>query len=168
MSKSFTVDIIRHGEKPDGVILGISQNGKEDENSLTVRGWQRAGALVQVYADKDIEALFACFTSKHLDRPTLTITPLSEFLKIAIDCDYEKQEVQKAVDKILEAAVRTLVCWEHKNIPVFVKALTGEDFPDWPDGRFDMIVRCKWDGDSWKVKQIPMLALGGDSEKKFE
>jgi hypothetical protein len=42
---------IRHGEKPErsGVAVGIDQNGNEDKESLTVRGWQRAGAIDSIF-----------------------------------------------------------------------------------------------------------------------
>ncbi|MBL6617311.1 MAG: hypothetical protein ISP45_25085, partial [Reyranella sp.] len=41
--------VIRHAEKPDGVALGVDENGVIDEQSLIVRGWQRAGALVGLF-----------------------------------------------------------------------------------------------------------------------
>lgn len=37
--------LMRHAEKPDGVALGVDEMGAADEQSLIVRGWQRAGAL---------------------------------------------------------------------------------------------------------------------------
>jgi hypothetical protein len=41
--------IIRHGEKPagDGSDAGVSPEGNADAEDLTVRGWQRSGALVR-------------------------------------------------------------------------------------------------------------------------
>jgi len=42
--------IIRHAEKPEHHgPRGVDENGNEDKESLTVRGWQRAGALVQFF-----------------------------------------------------------------------------------------------------------------------
>ena len=43
--------IIRHAEKPDpqANIGGVSEAGGADRNDLTVRGWQRAGALVRLF-----------------------------------------------------------------------------------------------------------------------
>jgi broad specificity phosphatase PhoE len=43
---------IRHGEKPDdnGSVRAVDENGAHDPNELTVRGWQRAGALVRFFA----------------------------------------------------------------------------------------------------------------------
>jgi len=37
--------IIRHVEKPskDGTVWGVNEDGTNDNESLTIRGWQRAG-----------------------------------------------------------------------------------------------------------------------------
>ena len=42
--------VIRHAEKPDdaGTISGIDVNGNQNREELTVRGWQRAGALARI------------------------------------------------------------------------------------------------------------------------
>ena len=45
--------IIRHGEKAGSASttqVGVDENGSPDKHSLTVRGWQRAGALVAFFA----------------------------------------------------------------------------------------------------------------------
>jgi hypothetical protein len=43
--------VIRHAEKPDkqAGMSGISKVGEPDKDDLTVRGWQRAGALVRFF-----------------------------------------------------------------------------------------------------------------------
>jgi broad specificity phosphatase PhoE len=41
---------IRHGEKPQpGGDAGVNANGTIDDESLTPRGWQRAGALARFF-----------------------------------------------------------------------------------------------------------------------
>src|SRR5271155_5881231 len=45
-----TIMIIRHVEKPQGQTAGVTIDGEQDEEELTVRGWQRAGALVRFFA----------------------------------------------------------------------------------------------------------------------
>lgn len=37
--------VIRHAEKPTQAAAGVKQKGEESPHHLTVRGWQRAGAL---------------------------------------------------------------------------------------------------------------------------
>jgi hypothetical protein len=60
---------IRHGEKPErsGVAVGIDQNGNEDKESLTVRGWQRAGAIDSIFFRRQMR-LLRCVRS--LDQST--------------------------------------------------------------------------------------------------
>ena len=43
--------LIRHAEKPDGSgkPYGITIDGERSNGSLTVRGWNRAGALVELF-----------------------------------------------------------------------------------------------------------------------
>jgi hypothetical protein len=43
--------LIRHAEKPDDKDGGVDQKGNADNHDLIVRGWQRAGALVQFFAN---------------------------------------------------------------------------------------------------------------------
>ena len=47
--------VIRHAEKPDdaGTIFGITIEGHQDSEELSVRGWQRAGALATFFAPPD-------------------------------------------------------------------------------------------------------------------
>jgi len=43
--------VIRHAEKPDkqAGISGVTEAGMADKDELTVKGWQRAGALVRFF-----------------------------------------------------------------------------------------------------------------------
>ena len=45
-----TILIIRHAEKPEpGGDSGVDSTGAPDPRSLTVRGWQRAGAWAELF-----------------------------------------------------------------------------------------------------------------------
>ena len=70
--------IIRHAEKPDpGKTLGVSPTGHEDPRSLSVRGWQRAGALVALFGPERLRRanpLLATPTAIFASRPTRTVT----------------------------------------------------------------------------------------------
>ena len=48
------VMLIRHGEKPadDGSMHGVDEAGRADANELSVRGWQRAGALARLFVPR--------------------------------------------------------------------------------------------------------------------
>jgi hypothetical protein len=43
--------IVRHGEKPDkrDGIFGVTTRGVSDKDELSIRGWQRSGALVRFF-----------------------------------------------------------------------------------------------------------------------
>ena len=43
--------LIRHAEKPDDKDGGVDPKGDLEKHDLIVRGWQRAGALVQFFAN---------------------------------------------------------------------------------------------------------------------
>jgi hypothetical protein len=47
--------VVRHAEKPGdaGTISGVDIDGNRNRDELTVRGWQRAGALVRFFAPID-------------------------------------------------------------------------------------------------------------------
>ena len=44
--------LIRHAEKaePEDAETGVKKSGEDDKHSLSVEGWQRAGALVSLFA----------------------------------------------------------------------------------------------------------------------
>ena len=47
--------VIRHGEKPlrTPPPYGVTAEGRREKESLTIRGWQRAGALAAFFAPTD-------------------------------------------------------------------------------------------------------------------
>ena len=146
--------IIRHAEKPEHHgALGVDENGNEDKKSLTVRGWQRAGALVQFFAPSGNAApsaplarpkhLFAAFADPATDddskRPRETIELLSAYLRTDIDFSCRKEEIQKLVGKATAADGVVLISWEHQRIPPIARILVSgtQSIPEWPDDRFD-------------------------------
>ncbi len=148
--------IIRHAEKPpdSGKPHGVVFDGDTDMESLTVRGWQRAGALVQLFApangvfvDKRLALpayLYAMDAERHghSRRPQQTITALSDALGVAIDVRFEKgQERELANDAMARPGV-VLICWEHKHISDIVHHIMADVStapPEWPDDRYDLV-----------------------------
>ena len=47
--------LIRHAERPsdDGKVRGVTAAGDQDSEELVVRGWQRSGALVRLFAPRN-------------------------------------------------------------------------------------------------------------------
>jgi broad specificity phosphatase PhoE len=178
--------VIRHAEKPErGAAVGIDANGQPDPKSLTPRGWQRAGALVQFFApgeDGEPQAplvrpkhLFAAHadpaTSDDSKRPRQTIEPLAAYLRptIPIDDSCGKDELQKLVEKVTGMEGAVLIAWEHKRIPTMARLLVagGEAVPIWPDDRFDMVWVFEQAGAAWRLTQVPQLLLAGDRSDRF-
>ncbi|TSA82521.1 hypothetical protein FNU79_13185 [Deinococcus detaillensis] len=188
--------LIRHAEKPNGDgsgPLGITAAGQPDSESLTVRGWQRAGALTQLFSQPSLLAdihysalsqptrLFASAIGKGSasQRPAETLTPLAERLGIALEQPYPKTQTD-LLGQMLGAAARqggaqgaALVAWEHTLIPELARAITGQ--PDlipahsipaqWPDERFDLIWMLNWQAGSqqFSLTQIDQRLLAGDA-----
>src|ERR1043166_1595016 len=99
--------VMRHAEKPakDGLPLGVSLEGERNSESLQTRGWQRAGALANLFAptngkiqnDSLAKPQFL-YASKPLRRkgsrrPFQTILPLAEKLAIPINLNYERSDI---------------------------------------------------------------------------
>ncbi|TKC91665.1 hypothetical protein FAZ69_04265 [Trinickia terrae] len=175
--------IIRHAEKPDdkGKPYGVNADGEEDKESLTTLGWQRAGALVALFdpargplqstelAKPDV--LFAAVVAPHAksERPTETITPLSERLAIALNVNgkYTKGQEADVAKAALASQGAVLICWQHEDIPAIAGNIPLSNGPvpqKWPDDRFDLV----WVFDlqsatgQYGFSQVPQELLAGD------
>jgi len=184
-----TIYIIRHGEKPgpDGRPPGLDAHGHASNDSLTVRGWQRAAGLAVLFGGDPIggspvgppQLLIAprytnrAGSTEH--RSYQTLQPLRHLLDlraraggdkgvgIATECRVEEHE--QLVHQIRHADVDTvLIAWEHHNIAPIAELLTGGPIDPWPDDRFDLIWRFTSDAPgSYRFDQLPQLLLVGDA-----
>ena len=176
-----SISLIRHAEKQlgDGPPHGVLLDGSSDPESLTPRGWQRAGALVGLFiprADGSGGAilptptdLFASEVGPHSRsrRPLETLQPLSERLGRPLHEPVLQDELDELVAVIGACAGDVLVAWEHKRIPLIANRLVGDasTVPQtWPDDRFDIIWVCQPDptAGGWRLRQVPQLLLAGD------
>ncbi|BCG87034.1 hypothetical protein MesoLj113c_31440 [Mesorhizobium sp. 113-3-9] len=137
-----TVLIVRHGEKPDGG-TGLSPEGEA-----------RAQAYVAYFQPFMLDGtpfrpnmLVASTDSKNSARERLTLTPLSEALKLPIDQRFADKDV-----KALVAALATethgksiLIAWHHGELGKLIKAFGADPKALLPNG--------KWPGDvfNWVV-----------------
>jgi len=181
--------IIRHAEKPsaDGTIQGVEINGTPDKHELVVRGWQRAGALVRLFAPANgvfaragIQTPLTVFATQadaanKSRRPIDTVTPLVDFLTptpgFSADFDIDDgDEVQLAAAAITATANGpVLIAWHHEHIPAIVNAAVGNTTTcpqTWTGTRFDLIWTLSRSGPSspWVFAQVPQLVLAGDSD----
>lgn len=149
-----TVYIIRHAEKPTDSENGIDYSGATDVNSLIVKGWQRAGALVayfdyvlnrpnQVYACQPYEVVTSVgTTSKRMQE---TLTPMTEKFNIFLNMTYTKGQEKKMAAELDKLSGVTLISWPHGEIPLlanYLKLVDGTKIPDpWDDTRYDIVWR---------------------------
>lgn len=169
--------LVRHAEKPtssDGP-FGVTAHGTRDEESLTIRGWARAGALAALFAPgggrisfglEVPRALFASHAGKNGSRrPAQTITELADRLGLTVDTTYGKGDVANLVAPVMASGV-SLISWPHEEIPAIVAAF-GRVHPTppvkWPDDRYDVVwVLRSTDGINWEFSQVPQQLLAGD------
>lgn len=176
-----SISLIRHGEKQlgDGLPHGVSVDGIPDIESLTTRGWQRAGALVGLFVPRTDgfgarvlptpTRLFASEIGPHSQsrRPLETLQPMSDRLGLPIDGPFLHDDLDGLVQAIRACEGDVLVAWEHKRIPLIAKRLVGDasTVPQvWPDDRYDLVWVLEPDPTSrdLRLRQVPQLLLAGD------
>ncbi len=179
------VVIVRHAEKEIAgkAPFGVTVDGVRDSESLTPRGWQRAGALIGLFVPRSEDApwpvaptprhLFACRVgSDNADsrRPLETLQPLSERLGLAVDERFFRTQLEEVAAAILACDGVVLVAWEHKMIPLLAASLKegpGGIPPEWPDDRFDVawVLEPEEDTGGYAFRQVPQLLLAGDLDR---
>lgn len=176
-----SISLIRHAEKQlgSGPPYGVMADGTPDPESLTPRGWQRAGALVGLFVARGNQSggpalttptrLFASEIGPHSHsrRPLETLQPLGERLGLPLDEPFLQDEVDRLVQTLMASEGHVLVAWEHKRIPLIVNGLIGDAsaVPQvWPDDRFDLvwIVSPGPASGALSLRQVPQLLLAGD------
>jgi hypothetical protein len=166
--------IIRHGEKPskDGAVQGVQSDGSTDPCSLSVRGWQRAGALVRYFCDAGPAGrpnmLFAAAlrSSDSSKRSLQTLEPLAELLGIPVRQDFAVGEEIELAAMLTSQEGVVLVAWEHKAIHAIGNALVGDDYTvpqKWPDEQFDVVWEFTPSAAGWSFRSRVQNLLSGDT-----
>jgi hypothetical protein len=179
--------LIRHAEKPvvpktpaAAPAFGLLETGEPSEHGLTVKGWQRAGALAILFGPEGEHFRAPLLATPRLIfasalgprswslRMQQTIQPLRGKLAstATVNLDYRKGEEDKMVAAALQSDGCVLICWSHVGIPAIAAAILGKANPAafaWPDRRFDLVwVFDRQDGGGWSLTQIPQMLLAGD------
>jgi broad specificity phosphatase PhoE len=189
--------IIRHGEKPtikNQPPFGVTQDGEQDWESLTVRGWLRAAGLGRLFNPAgnqfpngalDRPALIYASAPRHpgvaleqdegskSKRPLQTITPLAQELNVAPVLDFGKGQEADLAKQILARSGVILISWQHEAIDEIARSLVAGNEPkatiptEWPSDRFDIV----WIFDPpakgksrWKFTQVPQRLRPGDAD----
>ena len=173
--------IIRHAEKhtENGSEHGVNIEGHHVKHELTVRGWQRAGALVPFFAPqggmaadsristpRSIFASAATALSPSL-RANHTVAPLAALLGIPIDSNYAEGEEAAVAAAALAAASPVLIAWHHSHIVLLAKEIAGPQLAcpaAWPDDRFDVVWVLDRDDATgpWRFCQVPQRLFAHD------
>jgi hypothetical protein len=166
---------IRHAEKPDSGNgdRGVAPDGSVDDESLTIRGWQRAGALTLFFSTRSEIKPSVIFASgighdSKSKRPIETVTALAGQIHPApLITTHLRDDLHPLMEEVSTRNGTVLVCWEHKRIPALVGLLPGPPAipKDWPDDRFDVLWIFDRTDDGWSFSQMPQLLLPGDSAK---
>lgn len=174
--------IIRHAEKPGDADPdhGVTCDGVHDAHDLTVRGWQRAGALVRFFAphgqvgfahdavSTPVTIIASAATHDSPSRRALhTVTPLADALGIGIDHDDPAGEEARVAALALEAPSPVLIAWHHSHIARLAHAIAGPALAipaRWPDDRFDVVwvLDRAEDAGGWTLTQVPQRVLAHD------
>ena len=177
--------LIRHAEKPldAGPPFGVTDQGEADRESLTPRGWQRAGALVRFFSagvngapnGSGLPVPAHLFASKVAPgsssrRPLETLQPLAAVLGLSIDTSILKPDVAGLATAILARRGAVLVSWEHHLIPDLTARLTGDPSlapAAWPDDRYDVVwvLQRARDEDPFRFSQVSQTLLAGDVDR---
>lgn len=170
--------LIRHGEKP--VVpppYGVTEDGEQNPYSLSVRGWQRAGALVAFFAQPANPAIvtpdvvYASATTDDTSvelkdakslRPLETVTPLARRLGCPFHTAIPVGDEPALIAALRSETGRVLVAWEHKRIPIIAAGFVA-DPPAWGDC-FDAVwVLDRRDDGSYALSIVPQDLLDGDT-----
>ena len=183
MTQPGTLLMIRHGEKPSNGDVGVDDQGNANPDGLIPQGWQRAGALVTLFAPNGttltstLPTPGALITPKYpelVHRPYLTVLPLSQRLGVTIVSEYAVNADPATIVSSLLAAESAVVlaCWEHDNLVNIAGAVASTvpvanpaDVPtSWPDDRFDVIWRFDLGEETgqWTFSSADQQLLAGD------
>ena len=165
---------IRHAEEHD--TPGVTLDGEADAESLTERGWQRAGALVGFFCPKEAsplkpDTIFASSIAPGSEskRPQQTVAPLLSFMQargaIAYTDTHAKPDTDALMADVMTRGGTVLIAWEHSQIANCVAALPNPPHvPEaWPDDRYDLAWVLDRTDTGWTFTQVLQCLLPGDN-----
>ena len=173
--------LIRHAEKPDAYNLGIDSTGANDPESLSVRGWQRAGALLGLFGSTPLPRPARIYASAPLrlrklpgkigarsKRSAQTVSVLAAKRGLDVNIAFTRGQEQifgAELTRFDEGT--TLVCWPREGLPLIAAAILGK--PDgipaiWPSDCFDIVWRLvrETPAAAWTFDQVCQRLLPGD------
>jgi hypothetical protein len=156
------VILIRHGEEPKG----------EEGRELSERGWERAYALPQLFANDDIRFVIAIKPQKKNGsiRSIQTVQPIANALKLQIEANYDRDQVKELVADIKtrrEFNDRVvLIAWQQESLSGIAHGLGAKKAPlQWGRKTFDRYWVLEFEkGKLSSFENLPQRLLPKDSE----
>jgi hypothetical protein len=186
---ALTLFIIRHAEKPNDAKApwpgnGFTEKGDADNESLVIRGWQRAGSWSALFGaglgGQDFPQPVAIYAANPgladgddpSQRPFETISPLAARLNLTPIAKYAVGDEPQLIAELSGLTGVVLVCWEHKMIykqilPGLTQGQTLHGLPiGWDGAHFDVVLRFDRSGPGapWSFRQLFPRLLTGDSD----
>ncbi len=166
---------IRHAEEHGEP--GLTEQGVLDDQSLTVRGWQRAGALAVFFANggaagrrPDVVYASCVAPGSESKRPGQTVGPLVALMNdqggVRYVDAFAKPRTDALAADIMTRTGTVLVCWEHSKIADCIAALPDASGTPgkWPSERYDLLWRLRRTDVGWTFEELPQLLLAGDAQ----
>ncbi|HYZ75025.1 MAG TPA: hypothetical protein VE641_18245 [Chthoniobacterales bacterium] len=189
-SPALTILIIRHAEKhgEQWPGPGLTPEGVQDDKSLVIRGWQRAGAWAALFgtelggekyprpnmiyaANPDTSPI-----EEPSQRPFQTVIPLCKRLDLPPIVDFQVGQERELASAIVSGSGVILASWEHKAIanqllPSIAGGQQIKNLPQqWDETRYDLVLRFDRSapGVPWNFRQLCPCLLSEDSAKLME
>lgn len=175
--------LIRHAEKvaPRDRASNVDPDGRPRASGLSVRGWQRAGALVPLFTAQGAPrrdprlatpvAIYAASDRPRSHRPTLTVGPLADALGLPVQSGFRSGKDEEALlTDALAVDGPVLVCWRHDDLPRFVHTLVGGDTRlRWASRCYDEVwVLAPAPDGRWVRHVVHPALLAGDRAPQFD
>ncbi|GHC84959.1 hypothetical protein GCM10007320_29570 [Pseudorhodoferax aquiterrae] len=171
--------LIRHGERPRRAReAGVAEDGSACPHSLSVAGWQRAGALVPLFRQLAASApalavptcLYACPATAQAPsrRSVQTLGPLARALGLEIDTTVEKQDESRLAACLQRTDGVALVAWSHQGLPALARAYLADSAAAaqvpaaWPKDRFDLLWIIDGPSVRRRLQEVGQDLLAGD------
>jgi hypothetical protein len=153
----------------------VDPEGRHDSHSLTVTGWIRAGALVELFAPSRGEppaglrrpdTIYAsAHAGGHSRRSIQTVGPLAARLGLEVIQRYAAGDEARLAKEISTRPGAVLIAWHHEALHRIAHHFDDvRPIPPrgWPPDRFDLVWTFTPDGHGWRFAQVPQLLLRGD------
>ncbi|MEP6646110.1 MAG: hypothetical protein ABJC12_03405 [Saprospiraceae bacterium] len=180
LARSKKIMVIRHAEKPTVSEIGVNFEGKLSTESLIVKGWLRAGAIIPFFNPAESilqtseisvpDVIYACAAETTVEsmRSIETVTPLSQRLNLLVNKDFGKKEVKEMISHVMLQSGTILICWKHEDIPLIANQILAnlEAPQSWPAERFDIVWIFDLDLSTgqYAFSQLPQNLLPGDQD----